>query len=284
MVAHRLGERPPQARPTPAGRPVFPDRPPLRCALMSAPAVRRVAAGLGGSPAAGCCAWCSTPIRRPRTAPAAAGLPAPSWLLGYGSVAVLLITAVVLRSSWPTARLERFHPPADAPAAAADAARSVGWSGSCCSRSVLVTAAGRRGVQRGQPGAVARPASCSGSGCRCCASCSATSSAGSTRSSPWCGSSIAAGDTDDATRAAPGCRPPSCSASSGTCRRTTARARPGRWRPSSRAYCVGALGLGLRWGHRWLATGEGFGALSAIGGSPVRLARARAAARAAWRP
>ena len=36
-------------------------------------------------------------------------LPAPPWLLGYRSGAAVLITAVMLRSSWPSARLTRFQ-------------------------------------------------------------------------------------------------------------------------------------------------------------------------------
>ncbi len=46
-------------------------------------------------------------------------LPAPPWLLAYAGVAVLLITALVLRSTWPRPRLTRFalepEPPGGSP-------------------------------------------------------------------------------------------------------------------------------------------------------------------------
>jgi hypothetical protein len=39
-------------------------------------------------------------------------LPAPPWLLSYIGIAGMLLTVVALRSSWPTARLDRFSPDA----------------------------------------------------------------------------------------------------------------------------------------------------------------------------
>jgi hypothetical protein len=226
---------------------------------MSAPVVRRVAAGLGG---AGTLVTALVLDADPAAAHGAggAGLPAPSWLLGYGSVAVLLITAVLLRSSWPTARLERFHPPADAPPPPPTPVAG-GLVGLALLALVLVTAVVGVASNASNPAPtvvlvvfwIGLPLLCVllGDVFR------------------WVNPFVTlvrlvdrrGDDTDDAT--APAWVPAAFLLA--FVWYLQAYYRPGSPRALAAflgAYCVVALGLGLRWGHRWLATGEGFGALS----------------------
>ena len=116
-------------------------------------------------------------------------LPAPSWLLAYGGVAALLITAVVLRASWPAARLARFHPPDDAEPAPPPPL-AAGIVGIVLLGLVIVTALVGLDTQAANPAPwvagvvfwVGLPL--------VCACCSATCSAGSTRSPRRSGWSI----------------------------------------------------------------------------------------------
>ena len=83
---------------------------------MSPTTVRRVARGVVLGPVGLLAALLvmATPAAAHRAGEGA--LPAPTWLLGYGSVAAILITAVMLRSTWLAARLTRFQSPdADPP-------------------------------------------------------------------------------------------------------------------------------------------------------------------------
>lgn len=227
---------------------------------MSALAVRRVAGGLGGS-------WAVLIALVLEADPAAAhgaggaGLPAPSWLLGYGSVAILLITALLLRSAWPTARLERFHPSADAPPTPPPPLAG-GLIGIGLLAAVFVTALA--GVASNAANAapsfvlvvfwVGLPLLCVllGDVLR------------------WVNPFVtvlrlvdrrAASRDPDAV--APAWVPAAFLLS--FVWYLQAYYRPGSPRALATflaGYCLVALGLGLRWGHRWLATGEGFGALS----------------------
>ena len=184
---------------------------------------------------------------------------APSWLLAYGGVAVVLITAFVLRAWWPTPRLARFDP------ARADPARPTplagGLAGIGLLALVLVAAVA------GPPAAAANVA-------------------------PWAVAvvfwvglplaGVLLGDvfrwinpfvtlvrlverherSDDGTRA-PSWIPAAFLFSFAWY--LLAYYRPGSPRALATflaVYVAAAIGLGLRWGHRWLAAGEGFGTLS----------------------
>lgn len=206
----------------------------------------------------------------PAAAHSAGGaLPAPTWLLGYGSVAAVLITAVMLRSSWPLARLTRFRsdngePPQPTPVAG-------GLVGLALLALVIVTALAGLNTQAANP-------------------------------APWAAGvvfwvglplmGVLLGDVfrwinpyvtivrllrrpADATVATGEEGPPTWVPAAFLFSfgwYLLAFYRPGSPRALATflaVYTAVAIGLGLRWGHRWLATGEGFGALSA---SVARLA------------
>ena len=94
---------------------------------MSPTTVRRVARGVVLGPVGLLAALLvmATPAAAHRAGEGA--LPAPTWLLGYGSVAAILITAVMLRSTWLATRLTHFQSPdADPPDPTAPAGGLVG--------------------------------------------------------------------------------------------------------------------------------------------------------------
>ncbi|MSO86174.1 MAG: hypothetical protein EXQ71_01480 [Acidimicrobiia bacterium] len=185
-------------------------------------------------------------------------LPEPL-LLGYGGAAALVITALVLWAWWPSARLARFHPAEARPAP--DTPLAGGVAGILLLALVLVIALAGVNTQAGNPTPwvvgvvfwVGLPLSC-----------------------VLCGDVfrwvnpfatvvrlLPLGTRQPAERTAP----PWVAAAFlfSFIWYFLAYYRPGSPRALAMfllLYSAAALGTGWRWGHRWLATGEGFGALS----------------------
>ena len=205
-------------------------------------------------------------------------LPAPPWLLGYIGVALVLGTAAALRATWPRRPAARATwSPSRPTAIACGAGHVVG----------LVAARRRWSAWRSSARTRAPPTSprgscwsCGGWASRSCACCSATSCAGSTRSAAGRARSDRRPRPPTPTTAAPTWTPAAFLAAVLVvpARLPPARLAPRPGRVPRRLRRSPRSPAGFRWGRAWLATGEGFGALSA---AVARIGSARPAVVAA---